>query len=195
MPIPVRPAAHYHMGGIAVDEAGRASIEGLWACGEAAATGLHGANRLASNSLLEAVVGARWVAESVAGTSAGRAASLGRQPNPAACADVDRVREVMSRALGVQRDGLALSSAIQALQPLAFGDGAAADAALVGLTIATAALVRTESRGAHCRTDFPRRLPQARRLSLRIGEADIAWRWMPVTPGTAAASEVVTPKV
>jgi L-aspartate oxidase len=172
-----------------VDEAGRASIEGLWACGEAAATGLHGANRLASNSLLEAVVGARWVAASVAGTSARRAPSLGRQPNPVACADVDRVREAISRAVGVRRDGLALGSAVQALRPLAFGDGAAADAALVGLMIATAALVRTESRGAHYRTDFPRLLPQARRLSLRISEGDIAWRWMPVTPGVAAASK------
>jgi L-aspartate oxidase len=192
MPMPARPAAHYHMGGIAVDEAGRASIEGLWACGEVAATGLHGANRLASNSLLEAVVGARWVAESVAGTSARRAVSLGRQPIPVARAgDLDPVREVMSRSVGVLRDGAGLRSAIEALQPLAFGDGAAADAALVGLMIATAALVRTESRGGHCRTDFPRAWPEACRLSLRTGGDDVVWRWMPVTAGAVAA----TPKM
>jgi L-aspartate oxidase len=57
-PIPFRPAAHYHMGGIKVDQVGRSRLRGLWACGEAASTGLHGANRLASNSLLEAVVSA-----------------------------------------------------------------------------------------------------------------------------------------
>ena len=67
-PIPIRPAAHYHMGGISVDLSGRSSLEGLWACGEAACTGLHGANRLASNSLLEAVVCGGLVAESVAST-------------------------------------------------------------------------------------------------------------------------------
>jgi L-aspartate oxidase len=188
MPIPVRPATHYHMGGIAVDGAGRASIEGLWACGEAAATGLHGANRLASNSLLEAVVGARWVAKSIAGTSARRAAPLGRQPISARAGDVDAVREVMSRSVGVLRDGAGLSSAVEALQPLASGDSAAADAALVGLMIATAALVRTESRGSHCRTDFPRQLPEARRLSLRASVDEVVCRWMPVVPGAAATA-------
>lgn len=70
-PIPVRPAARYHMGGIAVDAAGRSTVDGLWACGEAACTGMHGANRLASNSLLEAAVCAGWVADDVAGASAG----------------------------------------------------------------------------------------------------------------------------
>lgn len=69
--IPIRPAQHYHMGGVAVDRDGRTSVAGLWACGEVASTGLHGANRLASNSLTEAIVCAHWVAESVAGSPLG----------------------------------------------------------------------------------------------------------------------------
>ena len=152
-PIPVRPAAHYHMGGIAVDASGRSSLDGLWACGEVACTGLHGANRLASNSLIEAVVCAGWVAESIAATSSGRSrCSLlpAMPPRP----DAARVRPIVSHALGVVRDGVTLRRAVATLLPVATGREAASDPALVALMIAVAALRRQESRGAHCRSDF-----------------------------------------
>jgi L-aspartate oxidase len=172
-PIPVRPAAHYHMGGIAVDKVGRSSIDGLWACGEAAATGLHGANRLASNSLLEAAACARWVANSVAGTSAGRSTRMQPFAVPPSN-EAAPVRQIMSEKVGVLRDRTGLKAAIEALHPLAFGAGPSADPALVGLFIATAAVLRTESRGGHCRIDFPARSPEwAHRSYLRLGEAAI----------------------
>ncbi|RVC81597.1 L-aspartate oxidase [Mesorhizobium sp. M4A.F.Ca.ET.022.05.2.1] len=167
--IPIRPAQHYHMGGIAVDREGRSSIAGLWACGEVASTGLHGANRLASNSLTEAVVCARWVAESVAGSAIGvRTRSTAREiPAP----DSVSLRPLLTRTLGVKRDGEMLREAVRTLLPLARRHNAASDPAAVGLMIAVAALLRQESRGAHYRTDFPDRAAIARRSRLRLDEA------------------------
>jgi len=159
MPIPVRPAAHFHMGGIAVDVEGRSTIDGLWACGEAAATGLHGANRLASNSLLEAVVMAGIVADSIQATAA--RPSLAQRPVALPTAsDASAIRSLAEKTLGVVRDRSGLEEAIGDLEALAFTVGAAADPALVALLIATAALQRQESRGGHWRRDFPQRLPR-----------------------------------
>ncbi|CAH2396988.1 L-aspartate oxidase [Mesorhizobium ventifaucium] len=179
-PIPVRPAAHYHMGGVAVDAAGRSSIEGLWACGEVACTGLHGANRLASNSLIEAAVTASWVAESVANVSHTRrprvcSAFVPRRP------DASGIRPIVSAALGIIRDGETLRDGVATLLPIAAHDGAASDPALVALMIAIAALRREESRGSHCRSDFPGRDADARQSRLTLPSAiqtavALSWR-------------------
>jgi len=170
-PIPIRPAAHYHMGGIAVDQRGRTSVDGLWACGEVASTGLHGANRLASNSLLEAAVCGGWVARDVAATAATRR-RLPRLPESSALrSDPASVRPILSRAAGVLRDGDGLRAAARALYPLAVSQQAASDPAIVGLMIVMSALRRRESRGAHARTDFPEHADTARRSTLRLDDA------------------------
>ena len=153
-PIQIRPAAHYHMGGISVDAAGRSTVDGLWACGEAACTRMHGANRLASNSLLEAAVCADWVANDIAATAPARIRPPSRLVSPPA-ADPRVVRPALSNTTGVLRDREGLTKAVAALLPLALAGGAATDSALGGLMIAVLALRRRESRGAHCRTDFP----------------------------------------
>lgn len=183
-PIPIRPAAHYHMGGIKVDLAGRTTIEGLWAVGEAAATGLHGANRLASNSLLEALVCAGFVAESLKDarrpTLKRLATSQGAINQIVRPGDAQSVRPILSRAAGVLREGGDLRSAAAELYPLAGSN----DAALVGLMIVIAALRREESRGGHFRLDYPRKetssfartldLTQAFEVAQTLTLADVA---------------------
>jgi L-aspartate oxidase len=167
-PVPIRPAAHYHMGGIAVDARGRTSVAGLWACGEVSSTGLHGANRLASNSLLEAAACGGEVALDVAA-----AERAGRRPEPQAlppAANAGLVRTTIEQHTGVLRERRGLEAAIQALAPLAAGVGPASDPALVGLFIAHGALARQESRGGHSRTDYPAPAPQAVRTLLSLSD-------------------------
>jgi L-aspartate oxidase len=179
--IPVRPAAHYHMGGIAVDLSGRSSVKGLWACGEAACTGLHGANRLASNSLLESAVFARSVAESIAGSETRQGRLLSgtalRQP-----ADPVPVRPVAAAALGLVRNGRDLAEAVVALLPMAVSEGPETDPAIVALMITVAAIQRRESRGAHFRSDFPCKDATARRTRLTLDEALKAARELAAEP-------------
>lgn len=154
--IPVTPAAHYHMGGVATDLNGRSSVEGLWACGEVAATGLHGANRLASNSLMEALVMGTRVAADIAKTSR----TVGHVIVPALAvstprpAERERLRQLMTDKVGVVRDRASLTAALQALTAMKSDDAVLADMALVAQMITQAALAREESRGAHYRTDF-----------------------------------------
>ena len=169
-PIPVRPAAHYHMGGISVDIEGRSTVNGLWACGEVSRTGLHGANRLASNSLMEATVCAQWVADSVQGASRGPLKARAVD-TPAPASDPSAVRPILSQGLGVLRDQHGIERAIRGLYPIASGRNAASNPALVGLMIAVAAWRREESRGGHYRSDFPDTLPSAVPSSISLAEA------------------------
>jgi L-aspartate oxidase len=168
-PIPVAPAAHYHMGGVAVDPNGRTSLPGLWACGEVSSTGVHGANRLASNSLLEALVFGARVAEDLrreipAGPVAVRTAGLriaqGSEIEKEEDAElIARVRRLMWEKVGLVRDEAGLLSALRELDGLAETHPAASGEArnLLGIArlVAVAALARHESRGGHFRADVP----------------------------------------
>lgn len=177
--IPVIPAAHYMCGGVATDLQARTDLAGLWAAGEVACTGLHGANRLASNSLLEAMFFADMGSRSAAHAHAGLKKRMPRKtprisapPPPEATTRGSRhwkqLRNVMWDSVGIIRDGHNLTRAVKELRHLikdadnryrTIGTNADTlefrNAATVGWLIARSALSRRESRGLHERTDYP----------------------------------------
>jgi L-aspartate oxidase len=179
-PIPIAPAAHYHMGGVWTGASGRTSLDGLWAIGEVASTGVHGANRLASNSLLEAVVfGARAAADIAASDlpDHDRLLPADRMEPVAHDSDfavVEELRDLMSANVGVIRDEAGLAGALKAIRRLASRsrDIEISNMLTTALMITAAAHARRESRGAHFRSDYPEANPaQARRSQLTLADA------------------------
>lgn len=161
--IPVAPAMHYHMGGILSDTWGRASLNGLSVCGECSSTGAHGANRLASNSLLEAVVMAARIADRLRdGASTQPGDSRGEVPADLPDDALQDLRVEMASKCGVVRDASGLSSILSKLDALQDAHGPAR-ALIAARLIASAALNREESRGGHFRSDFPQTRPDALR--------------------------------
>jgi L-aspartate oxidase len=163
-PVPIAPAAHFHMGGVAVGLDGRSSLPGLWAVGEVSRSGVHGANRLASNSLLEGLVFGEAVAVdvtvAVAGVVAEPVAIVDPGPHPEVdAALIARLRTVMWEKVGVVRDDASLRAALEAIgeieRTLPKAPSEARNMVEVARLVAEAALARTESRGAHYRSDYP----------------------------------------
>ena len=205
-PVPVTPAAHYHMGGVMVDAEGRSSLPGLWVVGEAARTGLHGANRLASNSLLEALVYGAAAGEALAvecrdpahpvrvREAASRAAApIAAEPwldraGPSELKIDSLVREIMWAGAGLVRDAAGLYRAADDLSYLETmadpGLGELDNMSLVARMVVRAAATRTESRGAHYRSDFPNASACWRQEHVFEGERMLDPH--PVTPATAS---------
>lgn len=167
-PIPVAPAAHYHMGGIVADPDGRTTLPGLFAVGECAATGVHGANRLASNSLLEAAAFGRRTGRAAAEQAAVGVGTLRIGPivDDLPDAALAELRAAMSDNCGVVRDAAGLTRLIHLVDRLEAAHGAP-PALIAARLIAEAAMARRESRGGHYRSDHPASDPAPTHTRLR----------------------------
>ncbi len=180
--IPVAPAAHYYMGGVVTDTWGRTTLPGLYAVGEVTCTGVHGANRLASNSLLEGLVFGRRAARMIDGDASAQRATAdwpttpaltgpwveltnvimphGEVGAPVATEVRGKIQRLMWEYVSLRRDAEGLMTALERLRALAAGgpyDPETANMLLVAQGVTLAAISRTESRGGHYRTDFPER--------------------------------------
>ncbi|MCC2110456.1 MAG: FAD-binding protein, partial [Hyphomicrobiales bacterium] len=182
-PIPVVPAVHYHMGGILTDANGRTSLDGLWACGEVASTGAHGANRLASNSLLEAVVFAGRIADDIKGLMPVPQLVPWPQeydeqeiPDEAPESAVEaELRRTMTANVGVVRNFDSLTAALQTIAKLESRtkNPNLRNALTAAKLVTASALKRVESRGGHYRSDYPLTDPDlARRSYLTLKDAN-----------------------
>ena len=183
-PVPVSPASHYFMGGARTDLWGRTTVPGLYAAGEVSCTGVHGANRLASNSLLEGLVFGARAGEAVAEDS-GRLAVGGRQSRESgqwpvvngqaiSTAVRKRVKRLMWERVGILRDRDSLRRALQELETISAGNLGTSSRNFVTLAqlVARGAMWREESRGGHYRTDFPEQREEFRVHSIqKIGGA------------------------
>ena len=190
-PVPVAPAAHYMMGGIKIDTWGRSNVPGLYACGEAACSAVHGANRLASNSLLDTLVFAQRLVASTLGQAPagpeGRAADVqaGLQSRQLVCNNLPTVsrealQDLMWRNVGINRRGTRLLLSARILQAWqrtlpateARDDYELCNMVLLGRLMVEAALLRKESRGSHFREDFPEPSPDWEKHILICQEGD-----------------------
>jgi len=167
VPIPVAPAAHYTVGGILTDLDGRSELAGLYAAGECAATGVHGANRLASNSLLECLVFGRRAALAALAEPGLSGHVLGSGPEPGPIESVTtELRRALWRDCGLVRDAAGLERLREAPH-------------LLARLVAESALVREESRGSHFRVDFPMEREEfARHVVLRPGSEPVLETWL-----------------
>ncbi len=161
-PIPISPAAHYHMGGISCDEYGKSSVEGLYVCGENACSGIHGANRLASNSLLEAIVFADIISCDIKADSINSERVNNNYTPPSVkkldLSDLNRLRDIMTKYVGVEREQKGLEEAYRLVKEIYLKynrDGYKNNTLITALLIIKSAINRTEHRGSHYRIDYP----------------------------------------
>ncbi|MEZ5915383.1 MAG: L-aspartate oxidase [Parvularculaceae bacterium] len=184
--MPVAPAAHYHMGGVMTDLEGKSSLEGLSAVGEVASTGVHGANRLASNSLLEAVVFGAAIAERlksaplvIRNNAAAPEDRADLAPKPADAKLMMRLRKAMSKGAALNRSEKSLMETLEVINELnrtpLMTSGLKSALASAEL-IVQGAIMREESRGGHYRTDFPETDDEPMHTEICLAEAaDIEW--------------------